>query len=125
LPRDAAREKFRSQIVARRNREAARVDLEVRALATMLGAGAKDANAHWREQPRVPAGERDGGQWTAEGAGDGDAGASEETRLAQARGPRRPIEQRFRRDFCDRQHEADLNLCCRLRSAPCCEQANN
>jgi HK97 family phage prohead protease len=37
-----------------------------------VGGGA--GNGHWREQPRVPAGNSDGGQWTSEG---GSAGFSE------------------------------------------------
>jgi len=86
LPPHAARLKVESLIVARRQREAEGFKSELRVLAAMVGAGAKGANEHWRVQPRVPAGERVAGQWTAEGGGEGDARENDDTQLAQARG---------------------------------------
>jgi hypothetical protein len=86
LPLNAARAKVESLIVARRQREAEGFKSELRVLAAMVGAGAKGANEHWRDQPRVPAGERDAGQWTAEGGSESDARENDTTQLAQARG---------------------------------------
>jgi hypothetical protein len=127
LPLNAARAKVESLIVARRQREAERFKSELRVLAAMVGAGAKGANEHWRDQPRVPAGERDAGQWTAEGGGEGDARENDDTQLAQARGRGgRSGPSPARERACYAQYDADMAICRTLRGSlyhSCREQA--
>lgn len=117
LPPNAARAKVESLVVARRQREAEGFKSELRVLAAMVGAGAKGANEHWRVQPRVPAGERDAGQWTAEGGGEGDARESYDTQLAQARGRGgRSGPSPARERECWQRYQLDLAACSRFRS---------
>jgi hypothetical protein len=63
-------------------------------------------------QPRVPAGNPDGGQWTAEGAGPGGA-----TLVARRISPAREAE-------CEAQHIRDIFQCKMVGLPSCYEQAN-
>jgi hypothetical protein len=65
------------------------------------------------DQPRVPGGEPDGGQWTSDGGQD-DQGGNDWRSVASRRNSV---------DFCKRQYEFDLITCRAAASSACYQQA--